>query len=512
MGISKIIGYVPDGYYGHLVNIDVDIRRGIPGIQIIGLPEGAVREARERVRMALTNSGFPVIGKKILVGLGPADVPKAAAGLDLAIALAIIHADAQPAVAEAVIAVGELGLHGDILPVHGVLAAVDEACKSGCSIAFVPRGNAREAALIRGVSVFGLDTLQHAWERYTDCGTPTHDLSHHSVESAEGIYQIENDSCDGEGEFLGTAELIRASQIAAAGNHHIGLFGPPGTGKTLSAHQLGSLLPDMSQAEMIETARIWSLAAMINPDEGINPAPPVRFPHHSASVEGMIGGGKFMTPGEASLAHNGLLVLDEIAEFPRSVLQALRDPLESGSIRLVRAGAHITFPARSLVCITANLCPCGAYGRPKSICSCTPGEISRYWRKFGGAIMDRIPIRVACSPQASPVRVSLGALRKSILLARKRQHDRSAAYNGIVDADTIIRTGGADAGVISRCTEAARLAGLSFRGAHHVLQLSRTIADLDSRDVIEKRDITEAAGIRAAVQGGSPWAYSHQTY
>lgn len=483
-------------------------------MQIIGLPEGAVREARERVRIALSNSGFTVVGKKILVCLGPADLPKASPGLDLAVALAVLSAEAGTGSESGfnLLAVGELGLHGDIAPVHGVLAAVDEAAKLGCVSAVVPSLNAKEASLCPRSSIYGVGTLSEAWEFLAE----NRSLCPVDLVKPDALPCITDD-----GVLSGSVQALRGIELAAAGRHHIGFFGPPGTGKTMSAHNLARILPPLTHDEMIQTARIWSIAEMLNNNAGVLTQPPVRAPHHSASVEGMIGGGKYLLPGEVSITHNGLLVLDEVAEFSRGVLQALREPLESGEMRLVRAGMHAVFPASSLVCLTSNLCPCGGFGKPKAVCACSPAEIGRYWRKFGGAVMDRIQIRVPCSPadflQAEP----LAAVRQKVLHAQSIQQKRNQraplknnvrCYNSQLAESELLECGACTQENINNARSAAKAAGLSFRGSHHVLQIARTMADLDNSKSIMNRHLKEAASIRKIADGGTPWAYvSHRT-
>ncbi|AFG36683.1 YifB family Mg chelatase-like AAA ATPase [Spirochaeta africana] len=512
-----IIGYVPNGYTGCLVYLEVDIRHGIPGIQIIGLPEGAVREARERVRIALSNAGFGVTGKKILVGLGPAGIPKASAGLDLAIALSILTAEAGLTLPEPIAVIGELGIHGSILPAQGVLAAVDEAVRSGAKAAIVPRDNLAEAALISACRPIGVDSLAGAWHAVlTLAAGEFPETDGFSAETAPVPAPIAApDFADpGAPVVRGTAEQLRRLTIAAAGGHHIGLFGPPGTGKTLGAHQLGSLLPPLLPQEMIETVRVWSLAGLpFHADAGVW-HPPVRAPHHSASVEGMIGGGRYLQPGEASLAHNGLLILDEVAEYPRGVLQALRDPLESGVVRLVRAGTQALFPARAMVCLTANLCPCGSYGKPRGVCSCTTAEISRYWRKFGGAVMDRIAVRVACLPDEKPVQVSTAELRVRVAAARQRQRERICGRGGFrnsqLQRSDLLEHGEFSALAAHTADRLALQHGLTFRGSLHVLQMSRTIADLEQQDAVLVQHVEESAAIRCTIGGGNPWNWLAQ--
>ncbi len=511
---TTIIGFAPGGYFGRLVSIDVDIRRGIPGLQIIGLPEGAVREARERVRIALSNCGSPLVRQKILVSLGPADLPKAASGLDLAIALAIMVAGAEAGGDSGelgaagkgagydcgILAVGELGLQGNVLPVRGVLAAADEAGRSGCQQLIVPLENVDEAAMAGFSALHGVGNLQEAFLHAvgTKAGHPAA-----LTKSKTFFPRVRNDGVP-HGLGLCSSRSLRAISIAAAGRHHLALFGPPGTGKTTAAWQLASLMPILQHDQAIETARVYSICGyqIESISAGI---PAVRSPHHSASTEGIIGGGRHLVPGELSLAHNGLLILDEIAEYPRSVLQALREPLETGWIHLARANTSADFPARALVCMTANLCPCGGYGRPASVCTCSPAEIHRYWRKFGGALLDRIPLRVVCYPDDDSVEIDFQGVRELVARAVERQNRRGQAFsNAATSIDQLVACRAITEIDLQSARECAAQNDLSFRAVAQLLQIARTIADLEDQQHIQNDYIQEAATFRTTVRSGNP--------
>ncbi|GAB6090138.1 YifB family Mg chelatase-like AAA ATPase [Spirochaeta dissipatitropha] len=498
-----------------MVRLDVDIRYGIPGLHIIGLPEGAVREARERVRIALSNSGFAVVQKKILVSLGPADLPKAAAGLDLAIALAIIAADfdLKP---PASVALGELTLHGQVIGVPGVLAAIHEGRSASADQAFIPEMNRAEAALCGGRGISCVENLTEAWHALASSlnGVDLPGNTDQFFLQSHGLIEDCRPTSVKDRLIYGTARTLRIMELAAAGAHHCGFFGPPGTGKTMSAIQLGRLLPSLGHQEMIETARIWSLASLLEADYSLIKTAPVRMPHQSASTEGLVGGGKNLCPGEFSLAHNGLLILDEVAEFDRNVLQALREPLESGRIRLVRANLHADYPARAVVCITANLCPCGGFSKPGTACACSPGDISRYWRKFGGAVLDRIALRCICVPGERQVVASRSAMQHSVLTARQMQlersrvldEDTSASYNGRLSLAELLACNAVTEKAASFASRMALSAGMSFRGALHVLQIARTIADLKGEPKVNDEHILESLEYRKIADGGTPWA------
>ncbi|THB63729.1 MAG: ATP-binding protein, partial [Spirochaetaceae bacterium] len=425
------------------------------------------------------------------------------------------------------VAVGELGLYGDVIPVHGVLAAVDEAQKIGCRAALVPPQTVAEARLSSIDQIVAVTSLAEAWEQVqaiaggaaaglaSDAGTlsvagSAGDAGEFSVAGALCAASNVSNASNATGNQLirGSVATLRAITVAAAGGHHLGLFGPPGTGKTMAAWHLTKLLPPLRIEQVIETTRVWSIAKALSPDgDGIVRQAPVRSPHHSASVEGMVGGGRYLSPGEISLAHNGLLILDEVAEFSRSVLQALREPLESGVIQLARAHSNVQFPARGLVCITANLCPCGGYGRPRAACSCLPSDIRRYWRKFGGAILDRIPLRVACFPGAQMDVQRLVDMRDRISMAVAAQYERGQRQlNGRLGLDELLECGSLDQQDVEAVQRLSQSKDLSYRGTHHVLQVARTMADLDQQASIASRHISEALSMRLTAQGGTPWA------
>ena len=508
------------GYEGRLVAIEVDIRRGIPGMDIVGLPGPAVREARERIRVAMRKSGFEFPKDRMLVNLSPADLPKAGCSYDLPIALAVLEASGQiPALGTRFLALGELSLSGDVRAVAGTLSAVAAASAAGMSVFFVPRPNLREArSLCRG-DVYGLDSLKEAVGLL------------HLVARGEAVpgELAEAPSVAESGEsfddILGQDFLKRAALVAAAGRHNLFLFGPPGSGKTMAATRMSSILPPLSRREALEVTRIYSLAGLLPEDSGLVKRRPFRCPHHGASREGLTGGGKSQLPGEVSLAHYGILFLDEAAEFPRNVLQTLREPLESHRIALTRAGQKSWFPSDFQLVLASNPCPCGNLGREEKVCMCSQEELFRYWRRLGGALLDRVDIRFPLVPSGWPATgmtpglsgaepaVSAGdmkaeKMRERVAMAAEIQERRNGNWNSRINP----------AGLKAFCQlmpaeeeilkKAAVKLGLSGRAVVSALKVARTIADLAMCPRIEKAHLLEALQYRRYGDGDNVWTGS----
>lgn len=444
----QIYSFSPFGYEGSLVSVEVDLRRGIPAVDIVGLADGAVKESRERMRSAIRNCGFDFPPERVLISLAPADLRKEGAGFDLAVALAVLcekdctDGQGDGLLEGKLLVMGELELNGRVRPVKGIHAAASTAREGRICRCIVPEENADEAREIEGMEVCGASSLLEAYAALTDaarfhgktagsdggtgsggagtggtgsggagsCGAAGHTAGGTGAAAGTGATA----SCVDIGGVLfppveagyefsdirGQDFFVRGLQLAAAGGHNVLAFGPPGCGKTLALQKFPALLPLLSTEEAQPVTRIYSLAGLLPRDSSLIRTAPFRQPHQTASIEGMCGGGPRCTPGEISLAHNGVLFLDEAAEFKTSVLQMLRVPLESGLVTLSRAGRSTVFPASFQLLLATNPCPCGNFGSQDRICLCSAHAVSQYWKKFSAPLLDRIDIRVQVQKQA----------------------------------------------------------------------------------------------------------------
>ena len=506
----KICSFSPFGYEGCLVAVEVDLRRGIPGIDMVGLADGAVRESRERMRSAILNSGFSFPPERILISLSPADVKKEGSGFDLAVALAVLAAADKDTVFPDItlLVMGELELSGCVRPVRGIHAAVATAAEHGITRCIIPQANRAEAQAVSDMSVFAADTLAQAFSALTLPLAFEPPAEQTAKQTDRNSVQFPPVTPETEfGEITGQPQLVRALQIAAAGAHNIIAYGPPGCGKTMSMLRFPGLMPLLTEAESRPVSRIKSLAGLSLEDSRSFYQAPFRAPHQSASLEGIAGGGPQCRPGEISLAHNGALFLDEAAEFRTQTLQALRVPLESGCITLSRAGRSTTYPARFQLLLASNPCPCGNFGSSTRVCTCSPSQIRKYRSRVSGPLLDRIDLQVEVDDvgydalSSSEATESSAEIKARVERARSVQRERFREETGIeVNADMGELQIKKYCHLSPECEAILRSAferlNLSARARSRIIKVARTIADLDMSEQILPRHVLEATGYR----------------
>jgi magnesium chelatase family protein len=474
------------------VGVEVHLGGGLPGLLIVGLAETTVKESRERVRAAIAQSGFNFPDRKITVNLAPAELPKAGGRFDLAVAAGVLAASGQVPVAalDRHEFLGELSFTGALRPVRGLLPALLGTRAAG-RVAVVPAANAAEAVLVTGLEVRIADSLLAVARHLQDGERLPLLVPSPPTPAARSVDDLRD--------VQGQPQARRALEIAAAGGHNLLMAGPPGSGKSLLAHRLPGLLPPLTEAEAVETAAIASLAGVaVAGNWGLRP---FRAPHHTASAPALVGGGKWPRPGEISLAHHGVLFLDEVAEFSRHVLEALREPLEVGRIAIARAARTLEFPARILLVCALNPCPCGYHGDPARECRCTPDQVRHYQERLSGPFLDRIDIRIEVPRTEIALHAADGGEPSAIVAARvAAARDCAIARQGVINA-RLAATGVRqwcmpDRAGVALVESAARSLQLSRRGCDSVLRVARTIADLARRGEVSRVDVAEALGLR----------------
>lgn len=490
-----------NGLEGQVVMVEVDVSNGLPAFDLTGLPDAAVRESRERVRAAIRNAGFEYPARRITVNLAPADVRKEGPLYDLPIAVAILAATGQidPVSPERYVFLGELSLKGEVRGVTGVLPCVMTARENGLAAAVVPVANAAEASLVRDVEIFPVTDLSRLGRflRGEEAITPFQS----DPSSISAVVDADTpDMADVRGQPLAR----RALEVAAAGGHNLLMAGPPGAGKTMLARRLPGILPDLTFEESLEVTKIYSLAGLLRSGSPLIVKRPFRAPHHSASAVAVVGGGRYPRPGEISLAHHGVLFLDELPEFHRDVLEALRQPLEDGKVSISRINAAVTFPAGLILVAAMNPCPCGHLGDSSRPCTCSPGQIQRYVARISGPLLDRIDLqlevpRVEYRDLAGREEGESSAeIKKRVQRARERQRRRlgPSGANARMTPSQVRRFCRLTKEAEELMRAAFREMNLSARSHDRVLKVARTIADLAGSETIEAGHLAEAVQYR----------------